>query len=124
MIEEPSRPNPYPVGTVVRLKSGAIYFSNDVGGTSFIDQPGVRAEVIHAFWDYETGWRYHGRLLEKSVIERVREEGTSGHTPETYARNCPNRADLFESAKKAMAEFDPSRIFFSEDEVRHCTAKE
>lgn len=115
--EEPEYPSLASVGQRVRLKPGTLYFNNDVGGTSDLAHDGCFVEVTKSFWDYETGWRYHGRILDPALIERVRQAGTTGYTPEHYAEHYPNNPKLAEDARRARDVFDPTRVYFSEHEV-------
>ena len=89
------------VGDVVIVKW--VAFSNDMGGTEMIEK-GIRfkVEVTKSWYDYETGQRYHGRLLEAKDVARVRREGTTGHADQRPADRGP---------------WDPSVVYFGSHDV-------
>jgi hypothetical protein len=114
--EEPEYPSPVAVGDTVTI--GRVSATNDVGGTLLLDDmKDVEAVVTKAFWDYECGWRYHGKLVNEADVEAVRASGTTEWTPEHYKEKFPGIPDLVESVTKAKAEFDPSKVYFSEHEL-------
>ncbi len=85
-FEKPTHDQPVQVGEVVDVV-GLICNRNDVGGTTILENPGVECRVEKAFWDYETGWRFHGRVIDEKVVENFRKQATTGFTPSTIRRN-------------------------------------
>lgn len=111
-------PCPIAVNDEIML-TGMIVATNEVGGSVVIDDQTVRVRCTKAFWDYETGWRFHGELLDKADIERVRAQTTeSKFTEAHYREKYPNSPDLWASVAKARAAYNPAKIFFDEDSLQ------
>jgi hypothetical protein len=97
--------------------SGTLCVTNDVGGTTILDLPEeLTVTVTKAFWDYETGWRFHGRA-SGPVLEVIRQQATTGYTADHYREKYPGNPQLAIDAEKAAREFDPSKIYFSEFDI-------
>ena len=56
--DSPEYANPYPVGSVVKVKS--YCFNNKAGGTEMVNESAL-CKITKAWWDYECGWRYHAK---------------------------------------------------------------
>lgn len=111
--DTPEYPNPAEVGASV-LVTGTLCTNNSVGGTEVLKHSGTQCTVTKAFWDYETGWRYHGRVEDAASIEEFRKQSTSEFTPEYYREKHPENPSLYERVLKASERFDPGYVYFSE----------
>jgi len=116
MTEAPEYPSPYAVGETVSV-AGTLVTNSSVGGTVLLEHDGVECTITKAFWDYEVGWRYHGTVIDRELVEAFRVQATSEFTPEDYREKYPNNPDLYESAVAAAAKFDPSYVYFCEHDV-------
>lgn len=109
-FEEPDYPCCAETGEIV-VVTETVCIRNDVGGTTILEgEDSWRIEVIKSFWDYECGWRFHGRLLDDKQVESARQQGTTGYGPKDYERNPEHAAEVAE----AQENFDPSYCYFSE----------
>ncbi len=100
-------------GKVVKVSEFAI--SNDIGGTTYIDNIGtVEARIIKVWYDYETGTHAKAELLDKKIIEKVNELGTTGYTPEHFKND---REEIYKSVLKGRELYNPSIISISEFNV-------
>lgn len=79
-----------------------------------VDLP-IEVEVISGFYDYETGFRYKGKIINEELINEFKKIGTTGFTPDDY-KKYENKS-LYEDAKKASENYDPSIVYFSEFDV-------
>lgn len=61
-----------------------------------VDSP-IEVEVISGFYDYETGFRYEGKIINEDLIQEFKKIGTTGNTPNEN--------------------YDPSIVYFSEFDV-------
>lgn len=111
--ETPDHDSPVAVGDRITV-TGRISFTNQSGGTTSIPRDAVEVEVIKAFWDYEAGWRYHGRLMDDAEIDAFRAEGQSSFDADWYRQNYPDQPHLAESSAVAFASFDPAKVYFDE----------
>lgn len=112
-FEEPAYPCPVAVGDEV-VVTGLLCGKYEVGGTLILDGFTNKACVVtRSFWDYETGWRFVGRLVDEADIQAVRQLGTTGRTAEEYRERYPANPDLAESTAKALSEYDPAVVYFS-----------
>lgn len=114
--ETPSYESPANVGDRVTLAaSGTVCTSYDSGGTCILNLGGndLEVTVTKAFWDYETGWRFHGRA-EGPFVEEFRRQATSGYTAEHYRKEYANAPELAADTERAFREFDPAKVYFSE----------
>lgn len=109
----PTHPAPAEVNDEV-LVTGTLCAHNDVGGTEILKHAGVMVRVTRSFWDYETGWRFVGKIDDESIVALVRQQATTGIDVEDYRTKYPTAVELIASAEKARAEFDPSVVYFSE----------
>lgn len=114
--DHPSYPSPVNVGDRV-VVSGTISIINTSGGTTVLDHDGVECQVTKAFWDYEAGWRYHGRVLNVDATDSFREQGDTGIAPEVYREKYPARLDLYKSALTAAETYDPGYVYFCEFDI-------
>ena len=101
------------VGQRVKVTEFAI--RNDVGGTQIIykeDVGNVDIEVLitETWYDYETGEHAKGKLLDKSLIEKVRKIGKTGYVPEDYKDN----EKIYQETLEASKNYDPSITAISE----------
>lgn len=112
----PSRSAPFDVGDAVFVH-GLLAFRSTAGGTETLqlsrNRP-IRCRVTKSWWDYETGWRYHGEPLDEEGVERIRRKGTVDIGPDWYRENRPDDKEGLAQAEAALAAFDPRRVFFSE----------
>lgn len=116
--DEPQADEPCPVAVGDEIEvHGKLTLINDVGGTSDLPLPGARVRVASIRWDYETGWRFTGQLLDDEAIAAARLAGITGYDAEHYRRTFPDQPHLAESTEKAAAAFDPSKVFFSEFDI-------
>lgn len=74
----------------------------------------IEVEVTNSWYDYETGYRYTGKVKNSNLIEEIRKAGTTGYTPKDYKKYGN---ELYEDALKANENFDPTKIYFSEFDV-------
>lgn len=95
--------------------STTVSVTNDVGGHSSLPTGRYAVRITKSWDDYETGRRLIGELLDPKDIETSRKAGTTGHTPESYAKYG---AGHVEKVKKAAAEFDPKTVYFHGDEFQ------
>ena len=86
-----------------------------------VDSP-IEVEVISGFYDYETGFRYKGKVINDDLIEEFKKIGTTGYTPDDY-KKYKNKS-LYEDEKKAVENYDPSIVYFSEFDVLKKIEKE
>jgi len=114
--DTPDYPSPVAVGDTVTV-SGTLTTRNSVGGTETLEHAGTECTVTKAFWDYEAGWRYHGRVADTAATEEFRRQATCEFTPESYRELYPNQPHLYERAKSALEKFDPGYVFFSEHDL-------
>lgn len=115
-FETPEYESPADVGDSV-LVTGTLCTNNSVGGTEILEHEETTCVVTKKFWDYETGWRYHGRVVDDASIESFRAQSTSEFTPDDYREKYPDQLHLYESAKAALEKFDPSYVYFSEHDL-------
>lgn len=101
-------------GTIGILK-GTTCISNDAGGTTILPDKPRRVKLTSYFYDYETGNRANGILLDESDIEEARKEGTTGHTPEYYKQYS---VESYEKSKQAFETFNPAKVFFFLDDMQ------
>jgi hypothetical protein len=91
----------YKIGQRLTLKTDGGYgvaTRNDVGGTEKIPDGEYDVIVIKAWWDYETGDRYHGQVVKQADVDRIAAATATPYTPKSR-------------------EYDPSLVFFSDDVV-------
>ena len=86
-----------------------------------VDSP-IEVEVISGFYDYETGFRYKGKVINDDLIDEFKKLGTTGYTPDDYKKY--EIKSLYEDAKKAAENYDPSIVYFSEFDVLKKLEKE
>lgn len=118
--DTPRYASPAEVGDkIVLAASGTVCTDYDAGGTCILDLQGSEVEVTvtKAFWDYETGWRFHGRV-EGPIVEDFRRQATSGYNPEHYRKEYPNAPHLAADTERANRAFDPSTVKFSEFDIK------
>lgn len=102
------------VGQKVKVSEFSI--RNDVGGTEIIhkeDVGNVDIEVLitETWYDYETGEHAKGKLLDKNLIEKVREIGKTGYSPEHYKKYGEK---MYKETLEANKNYDPSIAAISE----------
>ena len=73
--EDPEYPPRWEIGQVLAL-TGTVYFPNVVGGTARMEVSGLgfSAKIFRRFWDYETGWKFHGRV-DAATAELMIDDG-------------------------------------------------
>lgn len=79
-----------------------------------VDLP-IEVEVISGAYDYETGFNYKGKVINDKLIDEFRKIGTTGHKLEDY-KKFENKS-IYDDAKKASENYDPSIVYFSEFDV-------
>lgn len=89
--------------------SETVLHSND----GVVDKP-IIAEITSGFYDYETGYKYKGKLLDNDLIEDFRKIGTTSYEPEDY-KKYGNKS--YEETKLAAKNYDSSIIYFSEFDI-------
>lgn len=94
--------------------STTVSVTNDVGGHSSLPLGRYPVRITKTWDDYETGRRMIGELMFPKDIETARKAGTTGYTPEHYAKKC--NAEFVENVKKALAAFDPKTVYFHGDD--------
>lgn len=98
-------------GTIVKIEWPSI--QNDVGGTT--DIKGImKARITDSWYDYETGYRFTGELINQEDIERARIAGTTGRTPEDY-KDSPG--SLYNHTVEARKNFNPAIVYFSQHDI-------
>lgn len=115
-IEDPEYPSPIKDGDVVTVH-GTLCNTNSSGGTTILKHDGVECRVTKSFWDYETGWGYHGRVVDRASIEDFRAQSLTEFDPEYYRATYPNQPEHYERAKAAHEGFDPGYVYFSEHDL-------
>ncbi len=100
------------IGTVICNKGleGYVWIVNDVGGTSFLPAWRYRVRILKSWYDYETGTRCIGRLLDPADVATARLTGTSGFKPEDYRKYGDKN---YEQTRLAAAQFNPAQVYFS-----------
>lgn len=95
---------------------GSLWMKNDMGGTCALPSGSYRVMLTKTWYDYETGQRCIGRLVDRADVEKARKFGTIDVSK--YS------ADIMEQAKKAKAktQFDPSEVYFSAHQVMETKA--
>lgn len=79
-----------------------------------VDLP-IEVEVISCAYDYETGFNYKGKIINDKLIDEFRKIGTTGRKLEDY-KEFENKP-IYEDTKKALENYDPSIVYFSEFDV-------
>ena len=115
-LDEAAYEPPADVGDAVFV-TGMATVVNSTGGTTTLRHDGLACEVTRAWWDYETGWRFAGRISDADAVASAREQSTSAHDADHYRRTFPNNPGLAQRAEKAAAEYDPSVVYFSEHDL-------
>src|SRR5277367_3738725 len=74
----PAHRSPAELNDLVVLKKAAA--TNDVGGTCLLVLPpeGLRVRVSKKFWDYETGWLFHGIIVAEADVDAVKKQTITG----------------------------------------------
>lgn len=114
--DEPDYPAPCNDGDTV-LVTGTLCNSNSNGGTTILQHGGTECVVTKSFWDYETGWRFHGRVADEEAADDFRRQSTSEYTPEYYREKYPDQPEHYERVKAANEAFDPGYVYFSEHDL-------
>jgi hypothetical protein len=115
-LEDPEYPSPISDGNVVTVH-GTLCNTNSCGGTTILKHDGVECQVTKSFWDYETGWGYHGRVVDPDLVEDFRAQSWSDLDPEYYREKYPNQPEHYEGVKAAHEKFDPGYVYFSEHDL-------
>jgi hypothetical protein len=118
-MHEPSHPCPVSVGETATVY-GTVAVDNDVGGTCLVehDGAGIETVVTRTFWDYETGWVIHGKVVSDETLAEIRRQATTGLAPEQYRRYETANPGIVARTEQARAGFDPSILKFSEHDLR------
>ncbi len=112
----PQQPSRKLVTGIVRSRLGTtsrLSILNDVGGTAELPTGNYRVRLLTSWYDYETGTRCIGELIDLKDIATALEVGTTGYTPEDYRKYGEEH---LERTFKAAHEFDPGRVYFHEDD--------
>lgn len=75
----------------------------------------IEIEVIDGFYDYETGYRYKGKIMDERLVEEFKKIGTTGFKPEDYKKYKDK--SIYEDALKASENYNPALVYFSEFDV-------
>lgn len=75
----------------------------------------IEIEIINRWYDYETGYRYKGKITDEILLEEFRKFGTTGFTPDNYTKYKDK--SMYENALKANENYDPSIVYFSEFDI-------
>lgn len=75
----------------------------------------IEIEVIDGFYDYETGYRYKGKIMNEKLLEEFNNFGTTGFKPDDY-KKYKNKS-IYEDALKASKNYNPAIVYFSEFDV-------
>lgn len=103
--------NKIKIGSLVNIKK--FYFRNDVGGTEIMTR-NVTVMVVKKWYDYETGWRFIGKLYNMTDVEAMRAAGVTRLKPEDY-----KSAKMIEKTLAAAEAFKTSvEVFFSEFDLQ------
>ncbi len=100
-IGEPEDNQRHLPGTRLRIASTRTYgitSHNDVGGTADVPRGQYAVIVTRSWFDYETGNRYIGQLIEQVDVDRVTAATRTAYGPKT-------------------AGWDPSIVYFGDEEV-------
>ena len=116
--DDPSHECPIEVGDTVMVR-GTISATNDCGGTKILKLPRtpIACVVTKRYWDHETGWRFHGRVVDLEIVENFRVQTTKGFTADHYREKYPNNPEIAENAAKAARDYDPGKVYFSERDL-------
>jgi len=104
----PAHRSPAELNDLVVVKKAAA--TNDAGGTCLLVLPpeGLRVRVSKKFWDYETGWLFHGIIVAEADIDTMKKQTTTGFA---------NVSDMKRSKVGPVGQYDPSKVYFSEHEI-------
>lgn len=102
----------FDIGTVVKVKHPSI--QNQLGGTTYINIT-VKARITEKWYDYETGYRFIGELINKRDINTARQAGITLYKPDDY-KDYPNK-ELYTSALEAYNNYNPKIVYFSEFDI-------
>ena len=91
----------------------SLSITNDVGGTTHLPVGQYRVRLLRSWYDYETGIRCIGRLLDPDNIAIARRTGTTGFRPDDYSKYGRRH---YERTRVAAREYDPARVYFHLDE--------
>lgn len=86
-----------------------------IQSTDKLVQLPIEVEVLDKYYDYETGYRYKGKMINKELIKDFDTFGTTGFKPEDYKKY--KNKELYEDAKKASKNYNPEIVYFSEFDV-------
>jgi len=53
-----------------RVKIKGYSYDNKHGGTEIVNEEIIDCEIVHAFYDYECGWRYWGTPSDPYLLSR------------------------------------------------------
>lgn len=79
-----------------------------------VDLP-IEIEVIDGFYDYETGYRYKGKITDERLVEEFKKFGTAGFKPEDYKKYKDK--SIYKDTLKASENYNPALVYFSEFDV-------
>lgn len=92
----PAYESPLGVGSTASV-TGLIAANNAAGGTVIVTDgipSGVALRVTKAFWDYETGWRYHGVAADQAAESLLSQKGAVPRAGETEAKAYFSEHDI------------------------------
>lgn len=104
IIDEPAEPEDnqrHPPGQHLRITTSRKYSvtsRNDVGGTMPVPRGQYAVIVLRSWFDYETGNRYVGQLVEQAAVDAMAKAGRTPYGPK-------------------VSDWDPSVVYFSDEEV-------
>lgn len=75
----------------------------------------IEVEILEKFYDYEVVYKYKGKILNEDLIKEVSSLGITGHKLVDYKKY--NNKEIYEDVKKAMKNYNPSIVYFSESDI-------
>lgn len=79
-----------------------------------VDMP-IKVEVIEGFYDYESGYKYKGKVVDEKLLEKFKPLGIIGSKSDEY-KNCKDKS-IYENVLKMSKNYNPSIVSFSEFDV-------
>lgn len=94
---------------IIHNPDGSVEESRLTNNDKLIDMP-IEIEILDSHYDYETGYRYKGKVIDSNLIEEIKKIGTTRHT--------------LEDAKRVKENYDPTIVSFSEFDIVKILSKE
>jgi hypothetical protein len=108
-----------------RVTAGGILTTrNSCGGTEIIRNMAIQVDVTRVWYDYETGYRCLGRVVDAQVAAEIRRKATSKYGVDWVREKHPDNATAILRAVEAELNWDPEIIAFHENDIeRLCVGK-